>query len=157
MKVIYKHFANQRYTAFLAPPPCSSGWMRKHAFMSIFVAGHQRTILTGVLPIGGQCVTFVDILFFLNLKYRLKVCQPLHRWKQRFSHFIKWYSFKISFASHIMKILWLIPFDEFNMCFGCYMLVNYRWLKSGVAGPINHHMINDFVIRQGTITLFLII
>ena len=31
--------------------PCSNGWMRKHAFMSIFVVGHQRIILTGVLPI----------------------------------------------------------------------------------------------------------
>ena len=57
MKVIYKHFATQRYTAFLAPPPCSSGWMRKHAFMSIFVAGHQRTILTGVLPIAYELLT----------------------------------------------------------------------------------------------------
>ena len=32
-------------------PSYSSGWMRKHAFMSIFVIGHQRIILTGVLPI----------------------------------------------------------------------------------------------------------
>ena len=32
-------------------PSCSSGWMRKHAFVSIFVVGHQRIILTGVLPI----------------------------------------------------------------------------------------------------------
>ena len=36
---------------FWHPPSCSSGWMRKHAFMSIFVIGHQRIILTGVLPI----------------------------------------------------------------------------------------------------------
>ena len=32
-------------------PSCSSGWMKKHAFMSIFFVGHQRIILTGVLPI----------------------------------------------------------------------------------------------------------
>ena len=32
-------------------PSYSSGWMSKHAFMSIFVIGHQRIILTGVLPI----------------------------------------------------------------------------------------------------------
>ena len=36
---------------FWHPPSCSSGWIRKHAFMSIFVVGHQRLILTGVLPI----------------------------------------------------------------------------------------------------------
>ena len=33
------------------PPSCSSGCMRKHAFLSIFVVGHQRIILTGVLPV----------------------------------------------------------------------------------------------------------
>ena len=32
-------------------PLCSSGWMRKHAFLSTFVVGHQRIILTGVLSI----------------------------------------------------------------------------------------------------------
>ena len=38
---------------FWHPPSCSSGWMRmrKHAFMSIFVVGHQRIILTTILPI----------------------------------------------------------------------------------------------------------
>ena len=36
---------------FWYKPSCSSGWTRKHAFMSIFVIGHQRIILTGVLPI----------------------------------------------------------------------------------------------------------
>ena len=36
---------------FWYTPSCSSGWTRKHAFMSIFVIGHQRIILTGVLPI----------------------------------------------------------------------------------------------------------
>ena len=49
--MIYIHFATQRYTAFLATTPCSCGWMRKHVFMNIFVVGHQRIILTGVLPI----------------------------------------------------------------------------------------------------------
>ena len=38
---------------FWHPPSRSSGWMRmrKHAFMSIFVVGHQRIILTTILPI----------------------------------------------------------------------------------------------------------
>ena len=36
---------------FWYTPSCSSGWTRKHAFMNIFVIGHQRIILTGVLPI----------------------------------------------------------------------------------------------------------
>ena len=47
----YKHFATQGYTAFWHPPSCSSDWMIKHAFMSIFIVGHQRIILTGVLPV----------------------------------------------------------------------------------------------------------
>ena len=37
---------------FWHPPSCSSGTVRKHAFMSIFVVGHHRIILTRVLPIG---------------------------------------------------------------------------------------------------------
>ena len=36
--------------------------MKKHAFMSIFVVGHQRIILAGVLPIqGGFAVTWAVI------------------------------------------------------------------------------------------------
>ena len=41
-------------------PSCSCGWTRKHAFISIFVIGHQRIILTGVLP---MMVTSVDGLY----------------------------------------------------------------------------------------------
>ena len=37
--------------------------MRKHAFMSIFVVGYQRIILTGVLPIGPLRTDVSHIIF----------------------------------------------------------------------------------------------
>ena len=49
---------------FWHPPSCSSGWMRKHAFMSIFVVGHQRIILTRVLPIGWANALHVSAWFY---------------------------------------------------------------------------------------------
>ena len=49
--MIYKHFAAQSYTACLAPALLLWWLNEEHAFISIFVVGHQRIILTGVLPI----------------------------------------------------------------------------------------------------------
>ena len=52
--MIYKHFAVQLYTACLAPALLLWWLNEEHAFISIFVVGHQRIILTGVLPITMQ-------------------------------------------------------------------------------------------------------
>ena len=65
--MIYKHFATHRCTAFLVPPSCSSGWIRKHAIMSIFVVGHQRIILTRVLPIIWSCNLWSSESFNLTI------------------------------------------------------------------------------------------
>ena len=98
-KVIYKYFATQH---LWHPPSCSSGWMRKHALMSIFVVGQQRIILTGVLPIGplGRILCKIIILIkmwnllfkqiYLNMSLANGCCECLKSSQDKMITFMLW-------------------------------------------------------------------